>query len=170
MGVVALPSRVTGLAAISISEEITFMPGCQASSNSSQYGLDVGVFWRLILIKTVLLAISRFFSWSPGRPRPGGSATKLVTGLPLRWADEGVRPSTSKLTSLRHTSSPAAESATHPPARTQTSAHPHPERNTPLSSSGNSYRRGRGNPACNAPRVIPPPAPPPPPHPSPTPP
>ena len=27
MGVVGLPSRVTGLAAISISEEITFMPG-----------------------------------------------------------------------------------------------------------------------------------------------
>ena len=48
MGVVALPSRVTGLAAISMSEEITFMPGWWASSNSSQYDLEVGVFWRLI--------------------------------------------------------------------------------------------------------------------------
>src|SRR5258708_5116959 len=57
MGVVGLPSRVTGLAAISISDEMTFMPGCQASSNSSQYGLEVGVFWRLILMRTVLLAI-----------------------------------------------------------------------------------------------------------------
>ena len=35
-GVVALPSRATGLAAISMSEEITFMPGWWASSNSSQ--------------------------------------------------------------------------------------------------------------------------------------
>ena len=43
IGVVALPSRVTGLAAISMSEEMTFMPGCQASSNSSQYDLEVGV-------------------------------------------------------------------------------------------------------------------------------
>src|SRR5713101_4214210 len=56
MGVVALPSRVTGLAAISISEEITFMPGCHASSNSSQYDLEVGVFWRLILRRTDLFS------------------------------------------------------------------------------------------------------------------
>src|SRR5712691_3933641 len=61
MGVVGLPSRVTGLAAISISEEITFMPGCQASSNSSQYDLEVGLFWRLIFRRTDLLAI-RFSS------------------------------------------------------------------------------------------------------------
>src|ERR1700733_10630050 len=58
IGVVALPSRVTGLAAISMSEEITFMPGWWASSNSSQYGLEVGVFWRLIFSRTDLLAIS----------------------------------------------------------------------------------------------------------------
>src|SRR5258707_15593659 len=104
MGVVGLPSRVTGLAAISIRDEITFMPGCQASSNSSQYDLEVGVFWRLILRMTDLLAISRFFSRSPGRARPGNSVTKLITStaLPRRWADEGVRPSTCKLISLRH--------------------------------------------------------------------
>ena len=58
MGVVALPSRVTGLAAISIRQEITFMPGWWASSNSSQYDLDVGVFWRLIFRMTDLLAIN----------------------------------------------------------------------------------------------------------------
>src|ERR1700733_745123 len=58
IGVVALPSRVTGLAAISMSEEITFMPGWWASSNSSQYDLEVGVFWRLILRMTDLFAIS----------------------------------------------------------------------------------------------------------------
>src|SRR5580692_12324369 len=60
MGVVGLPSRVTGLAAISIREEITFMPGCQASSNSSQYDLEVGVFWRLIFMMTVLESAIRY--------------------------------------------------------------------------------------------------------------
>src|ERR1700685_408170 len=60
MGVVGLPSRVTGLAAISMSEEITFMPGWCASSNSSQYGLVVGVDWRLIFMRTDLLAIVRY--------------------------------------------------------------------------------------------------------------
>src|SRR6266550_3412607 len=55
MGVVALPSRVTGFAAISMSEEITFMPECQGSWNSSQYDLASGVGWRLILNRTVFL-------------------------------------------------------------------------------------------------------------------
>ncbi len=52
---VGLPSRVTGLRAISIIEEITFMPGCQASSNSSQCDLALGLSWRLILKITVLV-------------------------------------------------------------------------------------------------------------------
>src|SRR5215472_9473290 len=52
MGVVALPSRVTGLRAISIIEEITFIPGCQASSNSSHPGLWLGDAWRRILKTT----------------------------------------------------------------------------------------------------------------------
>src|ERR1700720_1324357 len=60
MGVVALPSRVTGLAAISISEEITFMPDCQGSSNSSQCDLASGVDWRFILKTTVLELAIRF--------------------------------------------------------------------------------------------------------------
>src|SRR5215467_9853045 len=54
MGVVALPSRVTGLRAISIIEEITFIPGCQASSNSSHLGLSLGDGWRRILKRTDL--------------------------------------------------------------------------------------------------------------------
>src|SRR5713101_3383525 len=54
MGVVALPSRVTGLAAISMREEMTFIPECQGSSNSSQCALASGVGWRLILRRTVL--------------------------------------------------------------------------------------------------------------------
>ena len=54
MGVVGLPSRVTGLAAISISEEITFMPGLYVSSNSSQCDCVLGLSWRLILMMTVL--------------------------------------------------------------------------------------------------------------------
>ena len=74
------------------------MPGCQASSNSSQYDLEEGVFWRLTLMMTDLCSAifhdSSRYSWSPGRPRPGRSATKLttLTTSPLRWADEGVRP------------------------------------------------------------------------------
>ena len=36
MGVVALPSRVTGLAAMSISAEMTFMFGRWGTENSSQ--------------------------------------------------------------------------------------------------------------------------------------
>src|SRR6476646_2009589 len=64
MGVVALPWRVTGLAAISMSDEITFMPGCQGNSNSSQYDLASGVSWRLILNRTIFeLAIN----WNPIR-------------------------------------------------------------------------------------------------------
>src|SRR6478752_4188681 len=57
MGVVGLPARVTGLAAISIMAEITFIPGFQASSNSSQRGRASGLSCRLIL-RTTLLAIS----------------------------------------------------------------------------------------------------------------
>ena len=47
MGVVALPSRVMGLAAISISEEITFMPGCQASFELFPVRLGSGVVLAL---------------------------------------------------------------------------------------------------------------------------
>jgi len=54
MGVVGLPSRVTGLRAISIIEEITFIPGCQLSSNSSQRGLSLGEDCRRILKSTDL--------------------------------------------------------------------------------------------------------------------
>ena len=48
-----MPSRVTGLAAISIMAEITFIPGFQVSSNSSQREVDLGFSWRLILRMTV---------------------------------------------------------------------------------------------------------------------
>src|SRR6266852_801465 len=65
MGVVGLPSRVTGLAAISMSEEITFMPGCRGSSNSSQEDFEVGVFWRLILRRTGFSGIA-FWLIAPG--------------------------------------------------------------------------------------------------------
>src|SRR5216684_874999 len=54
MAVVGLPSRVTGLAAISIMAEITFMPGFHVNSNSSQCDSASGLAWRLILRTTVL--------------------------------------------------------------------------------------------------------------------
>ncbi len=53
-GVVGFALRVTGLAAMSISAEVTFMPGRCGSSNSSQYGFDSGVSCRLIFMITVL--------------------------------------------------------------------------------------------------------------------
>jgi hypothetical protein len=43
-------------------EEITFIPECHASSNSSQREAEVGVAWRLILMMTVLLAIENRFN------------------------------------------------------------------------------------------------------------
>jgi hypothetical protein len=56
-----LPSRVTGLRAISIIDEMTFIPECQASSNSSHRGLALGESWRRILKRTVLSAIPEIF-------------------------------------------------------------------------------------------------------------
>src|SRR6266508_5463794 len=58
MGVLALPSRVTGLSAISMNNEITFIPGRHGISYSSQKGWLVGVAWRLILKSTLLSAMS----------------------------------------------------------------------------------------------------------------
>ena len=48
MGVVARPSAVTGLAAISIMAEMTFMPGRQWSSKFSHTAGASGLAWRLI--------------------------------------------------------------------------------------------------------------------------
>ena len=48
MGVVARPSAVTGLAAISIMAEMTFMPGRHSSSKFSQTAGASGLAWRLI--------------------------------------------------------------------------------------------------------------------------
>ena len=57
MGVVARPSAVTGLAAISIMAEMTFMPGRHSSSNFSQTAGASGLAWRLISNGTVLVAM-----------------------------------------------------------------------------------------------------------------
>src|SRR5205823_14046700 len=57
IGVVGLPSRVTGLRAISIIEEITFIPACQGRSNSSQCGFSLGEPCRRILKRTGLEGI-----------------------------------------------------------------------------------------------------------------
>ena len=86
MGVVALPSRVTGLAAISISEEITFMPGMPGELEFFPVGLDVRV--RLALdfeengfgISHVLLALLE--PRSLGRPRPGRRAKLARVSMP----------------------------------------------------------------------------------------
>ena len=63
---VVLPSRVTGLAAISIMAEITFIPGFQVSSNSSQRGAGLGIVLAFDLendgLRMTVLAISCFVS------------------------------------------------------------------------------------------------------------
>ena len=57
MGVVSLPSAVTGLAAISIMAEMTFMPGRHSSSKFSHVAGASGLAWRLISNLTVLVAM-----------------------------------------------------------------------------------------------------------------
>src|SRR5271157_3881116 len=59
MGVVGRPSAVTGLAAISIMAETTFMPGRHSSSKLSQTAGASGLAWRLISKATVLCAMRR---------------------------------------------------------------------------------------------------------------
>ena len=48
MGVVGRPSAVTGLVAISIMAEMTFMPERHSSSNFSHTAGASGLAWRLI--------------------------------------------------------------------------------------------------------------------------
>ena len=60
MGVVGLPSAVTGLVAISIMEEMTFIPGRHSSSNFSQTAGASGPAWRLISNDTVRVAMCPF--------------------------------------------------------------------------------------------------------------
>jgi hypothetical protein len=57
MGVVSRPSAVTGLAAISIMAEMTFMPGRHSSSKLSHTAGASGLAWRLISNATVLVAM-----------------------------------------------------------------------------------------------------------------
>ncbi len=47
IGAVSFPERVTGFAAMSIRAEMTFMPGRQRTSKSSQHGGESGVACRL---------------------------------------------------------------------------------------------------------------------------
>ena len=61
MGVVAWPSAVTGLAAISIMAEMTFMPGRQGRLKVSQTAGASGLAWRLISSVTVLSAMMFWF-------------------------------------------------------------------------------------------------------------
>ena len=74
MGVVARPSAVTGLAAISIMAEITFMPGRHSSEKLSQTAGASGLAWRLISNATVLFAM---MSFGPS----GAKAPKQLNGL-----------------------------------------------------------------------------------------
>src|SRR5215469_17082095 len=52
MGVVFLPSRVTGLSAMSRRQMMTFIEGRQLRANSSQYGAPCGLTCRLTFTMT----------------------------------------------------------------------------------------------------------------------
>ena len=69
MGVVARPSAVTGLAAISIMAEMTFMPGRHSSSKFSHVAGASGLAWRLISNLTVLVAMFPQKQLSAFRPQ-----------------------------------------------------------------------------------------------------
>src|SRR5882672_9151721 len=57
MGVVFLPSRVTGFSAMSRRQMMMFMEGRQRRENSSQWAGWPGEDWRLILRRTFFSAI-----------------------------------------------------------------------------------------------------------------
>jgi hypothetical protein len=61
IGVVGLPSAVTGFVAISIIAETTFIPGRHSSSNRSQTAGASGLACRLISKVTVLVAMIPFY-------------------------------------------------------------------------------------------------------------
>src|SRR5438876_6607622 len=84
MGVVGLPSLVTGLAAMSIMAEITFMPGFHGISNSSQWASAFGAAWRLILSWTVFAAINFLLVSFCQILRLAALAQDIVCGLTLR--------------------------------------------------------------------------------------
>src|ERR1041385_5697593 len=89
MGVDGLPSRITGFLAISIIEEITFMPACQGSSNSSQCGLSLGEDCLLILKRTGLesaISVTRQFtrSYAPTYREHGQQRTERCSEIAAR--------------------------------------------------------------------------------------
>src|SRR5271157_2340711 len=91
MGVVGRPSAVTGLAAISIMAETTFMPGYHPSWKLSHTAGASGLAWRLISNCTVLVAMvlsnlfcltsrvqySLFLAWSRYASSMRGKPAKL---------------------------------------------------------------------------------------------
>src|ERR1700740_1883662 len=100
MGVVGLPSRVTGFSAISRRQMMTLSDGRHGSANSSQCAVSFGDAWRLTLTMTCFVsAILIFASWS------------LTYGQNLL------------LISRRHSGAGVAESWKCPPARTSTEYH-----------------------------------------------
>src|SRR5579862_6115137 len=104
MGVVALPSAVTGLAAISIMAEITFMPGCHCSSNRSHTAGASGLAWRLISKVTVFVAMMPF-----GLSMPHPTSQNRDVGHPVnsrRRSFAALRMTTARPLSFRYVVAP----------------------------------------------------------------
>jgi hypothetical protein len=83
------PSAVTGLAAISIMAEMTFMPGRQGSSNRSHTAGASGLAWRLISSCTVLVAMMLFDP--SGAKKPLFNPVCLLYGLARTLAKIAAR-------------------------------------------------------------------------------
>src|SRR5215813_15505934 len=100
MGVVFLPSRVTGFSAMSRRQMMTFIDGRQLRANSSQYGAPCGLTCRLTFMMTCFSAISSLPflpAWSlrrviPARPRRDhGNIHRLVGQLNIAVDPFGAR-------------------------------------------------------------------------------
>src|SRR5882724_9533030 len=113
MGEVVSPAVVTGLAAISIRLEITFMPGFHSISKLSHCAAELGSAWRLILKRTVFVAGVAIAALS----------TDMFEPSPLPF-----------LTSRRRIGADATAPARCQSLQIQISARPHLERKKPSSS------------------------------------
>src|SRR5215831_18670460 len=89
IGVVRLPSRVTGFSAMSRRQMMTFIDGRQLRANSSQYGAPCGLTCRLTFMMTFFSAISSVPCLPPSLPdghfaasylRDRGAIMEISTG------------------------------------------------------------------------------------------
>src|SRR5450432_681644 len=116
MGEVVTPAVVTGLVAISIRLEITFMPGFQRISKLSHCAGELGSAWRLILKTTVFGRVAVFAAFSTDMLDPSPCAPLLTSPMAI---------------SPRHSDGDAVAPGRHRPVRIGSGVRRHPERKKP---------------------------------------